>query len=68
MLLAYYLNLSSRLRRLSLSAMVSSFQAWIRQEIVDDDPWDVETLHPSSFTLPVKEFNLEKTNSEELAS
>lgn len=68
MLPAQRSNLSSRLRWLSLLAMVSSFQAWVRQEIVDDDPWDVETLYPSSFTLPLEEFDLEEPNSEESIS
>lgn len=25
---------------------VRKVQEWVRQEIVDDDPWDVETLFP----------------------
>jgi hypothetical protein len=37
----------SSLRWFNFSAIVSSVQAWIRQEIVDDDPWDVETLEPN---------------------
>jgi hypothetical protein len=36
----------------NFSAIVSHIQAWVRQEIVDDDPWDVETLHPTSALPP----------------
>jgi hypothetical protein len=42
----------SSLRWLNFSAIVSQIQVWIRQEIVDDDPWDVETLHPTSALPP----------------
>jgi hypothetical protein len=26
--------------------VLRNVQGWIRQEIVDDDPWDVETMFP----------------------
>ena len=64
MLPAQRSNLSLYLRGFSLSAIVSSFQAWVRQEIVDDDPWDIETLHPSS-SMPLEESALEDPSSEE---
>ncbi|NJR38864.1 MAG: hypothetical protein HC781_08525 [Leptolyngbyaceae cyanobacterium CSU_1_4] len=38
---------------------MSGFQAWVRQEIVDDDPWDSETLHPVS-SLSLESQSLEK--------
>jgi hypothetical protein len=50
----------SSLRWLNLSAIVAHVQAWIRQEIVDDDPWDVETLHPESPTPDAQDTNSEK--------
>jgi hypothetical protein len=68
MLPAQRSSLSSYVRWFRLSAVVSGFQAWVRQEIVDDDPWDAEALYPSSSTLPLKESNLEEPNSEESIS
>jgi heme/copper-type cytochrome/quinol oxidase subunit 1 len=50
---------ASSLRWSFIAAVVSHVQTWIRQEIVDDDPWDVETLHPSS-PMPTPEPNAEK--------
>jgi hypothetical protein len=29
----------------SFSSVISGIQAWVRREIVDDDPWDRETLY-----------------------
>jgi hypothetical protein len=65
MLPAQRSNLSSYLRWFNLSAAVSGFQAWVRQEIVDDDPWDVETLHPSSSILPLGESDLSESDLSE---
>jgi cytoskeletal protein RodZ len=65
MLPAQRSSLSSYVRWFRLAAVVSGFQAWIRQEIVDDDPWDAKTLSPSSSTLPLKESDREEPNSEE---
>ncbi|NJO79655.1 MAG: hypothetical protein HC827_14855 [Cyanobacteria bacterium RM1_2_2] len=28
-------------------SFLRNMQMWVRQEIVDDDPWDVETLFPN---------------------
>jgi hypothetical protein len=36
------------LRGLNFFAFVPHIRAWIRQELVDDDPWDVETLYPDA--------------------
>lgn len=33
-----------------LGAMFNWADKWVRQEIVDDDPWDQETLFPDSQT------------------
>jgi hypothetical protein len=33
---------------LALSSVVSNVQAWVKREIVDDDPWDRETLYPQA--------------------
>lgn len=38
--------LPSRLESVTLSSLRHSFQDWIRKQIVDDDPDDVETLFP----------------------
>jgi hypothetical protein len=32
----------------ALSSVVSNVQAWVKREIVDDDPWDRETLYPQA--------------------
>jgi hypothetical protein len=64
MLPAQRSRLSSYLRWFNFSAVVSSLQGWIRREIVDDDPWDVETLHPSSSIAPLKEPDPKELNSE----
>lgn len=64
MLPAQQSSLSSYLKWFNLSAIVSGFQAWVRQEVVDDDPWDAETLYPSSSTSPLEESDLEEPNPE----
>lgn len=38
--------LPSGLESVTLSSLRHSFQDWIRKQIVDDDPDDVETLFP----------------------
>ena len=65
MLPAQRSSLFSYLSGFSLVAVVSGLQAWVRQEIVDDDPWDAETLHPSSSTLSLEESILEEPTAEE---
>jgi hypothetical protein len=50
----------SSLRWFNIPAIVAHVQAWIRQEIVDDDPWDVETLHPESPMPDAQNANSEK--------
>lgn len=30
------------------NTLICKAKNWIRQEIVDDDPWDVDTLYPDS--------------------
>lgn len=35
-------------RPMTLSALRHSFQEWIRKEIVDDDPYDIETFFPNA--------------------
>ena len=64
MLPAQRSSLSSYLKWFNLSAIVSGFQAWVRQEVVDDDPWDAETLDTSSSTSPLEESDLEEPNPE----
>jgi hypothetical protein len=64
MLPAQRSNLSSYLRGFSLLAVVSSVRAWVRREIVDDDPWDIETLHPPS-SMPLEKSALKDPSSEE---
>ena len=63
MLPAQLSNLSSYLKGFSLLAVVSSVRAWVRQEIVDDDPWDIETLQPSS-SIPLEESAPQDPSSE----
>jgi hypothetical protein len=31
-----------------MSSVVSNVQSWVKREIVDDDPWDRETLYPQA--------------------
>jgi hypothetical protein len=64
MLPAQRSSLSAYLRGFNLSTIGSSFRAWIRHEIVDDDPWDTETLHPLS-SISSEKSVLEETDLEE---
>lgn len=43
---AFQNRFTSLLKSIKTLPNRDSMQEWIRQEIVDDDPWDEETLFP----------------------